>query len=377
MILTATKHSIKVYRLSKNNPKFNSTSKKTIVYSKTFELTDGHVMDITINASGSVQLSESSTSGSGETGYKTPMASSQFNQLLQSVQSKFSQALKGEMENDAFNNTNNYFSTSQIRQLLTLITSESDRVDLAKQSYRSVTDSANFTQLYDLFKAKANRDELNNFLRSKGWNAPADQSPIKASMSDTKFNSLMENVRSKFSQALKGETENDAFNNPNNYFSTSQIRQLLTLITAESDRVDLAKQSYRSVTDSANFTQLYDLFKARANRDELNNFLRSKGWNVTGDQSPVKAPMADAKFNALVQSVRSKFSQALKGETENDAFNNTNNYFSTFQIRQLLSLITSENDRLSWLNRLIALLQILQILHSFTICLKTRQAGMS
>ncbi len=344
--LKAKKYTIKVYRLGNNNAKYNSTSKKTFVYSKTFDLREGYDMDITINASGRVQFSESSTSGNGESNDKTPMANSEFTQLLQSVRSKFSQALKGETENDAFNNSNNYFSTSQIRQLLTLIASESDRVDLAKLSYRSVTDSANFTQLYDMFKKQASKDELNDFLRSKGWNTPNDQSLTKTPMTDIKFNSLLQSVRSKFSQALKGETENDAFNNSNNYFSTSQIRQLLTLIASESDRVDLAKLSYRSVTDSANFIQLYDLFKTKGNRDELNDFLRSKGWNITNDQSLIKTPMTDIKFNSLLQSVQSKWSQALKGETENDAFKNSNNYFRTSQIRQLLILITSENDRL-------------------------------
>ena len=344
--LETTKHTIKVYRLANNNPKYNSTSKSTFVYSKTFDLREDYDMDITINANGRVQFSESSTSGIGESNDKTLMANYEFNQLMQSVRSKFSQALKGETENDAFNNSNNYFSTSQIRQLLTLITSESDRVDLAKLSYRSVTDSANFAQLYDLFKTKGSRDELNDFLRSKGWNIHTDPSLIKTPMPDNKFNSLLQSVRNKFSQALKGETENDAFNNSNNYFSVSQIRQFLALITSESDRVDLAKLSYRSVTDSSNFNQLYDLFKIKGNRDELNDFLRSKGWNIPDDQSLVKTPMADIKFNSLVQSVQSKWSQALKGETENDAFNNSNNYFRTSQIRQLLILITSENDRL-------------------------------
>ncbi|MEP6595657.1 MAG: DUF4476 domain-containing protein [Ginsengibacter sp.] len=344
--LKAKKHTIKIYRLGNNNAKYNNSSKKTFMYSKTFDLREGYDMDISINASGRVQLSESPTSGVVESDDKTPMANSDFNQLLQSVRGKFSQALKGETENDAFNNPKNYFTTSQIKQLLTLITSESDRVDLAKLSYRSVTDSANFTRIYDLFKSKASRDELNDFLRSKGWNIANDQSLTKTPMPDNKFNSLLQSVRGKFSQALKGETESDAFTNSNNYFSTSQIRQLLTLITSESDRVDLAKLSYRSVTDSANFTQLYELFKTKVSRDELNDFLNSKGWNIATSQNLTKTPMAENKFNSLLQSVKGKWSQALKGETENDAFNNSNNYFSTSQIRQLLTLITSENDRL-------------------------------
>jgi hypothetical protein len=53
--------------------------------------------------------------------------------------------------------------------------------------------------------------------------------------------------------------------------------------------LDLAKLSFRSVTDSVNFTQLYDLFKIKANRDELNDFLRTKGWDITAGQSMQKS----------------------------------------------------------------------------------------
>ena len=343
--LETGKHTIKVYRL-RNNPKYKSASKKVFQYSKTFDLREGYDMDITINANGRVQFSENSTSSKEQSDVKTPMVVYEFNKLLQSVQNKWSQALKGETESEAFNNPNNYFSTSQVRQLLTLITSENDRLDLAKLSYRSVIDAVNFTQLYDLFKTQASKDELNVFLRSKGWNIANDQQQVKTAMNDNKFNQLLQSVRSKWSQALKGETESEAFNNQNNYFVTSQIRQLLTLITSENDRLDLAKLSYRSTVDSANFTQLSDLFKTQASKDEFNNFLRSKGWNITSDQTFIKTPMADNKFNQVLQGVRSKWSQALKGEAESDAFNNANNYFSTSQIRQLLTLISSENDQL-------------------------------
>jgi hypothetical protein len=346
--LEPEEHTIKVYRLGSNSAKYNRTSKKTLVYSKAFDLREDYDMDITVNAGGRVQFSERSTLGNeqssdNQSSDKTPMTNYDFNQLLQSVKNKWSQALKGETESEAFNNSNNFFSTSQIRQLLTLITSESDRLDLAKLSFRSVTDSANFTQLYDLFKSQSSKDELNDFLRTKGWNI-AGQNAVKTPMADAKFNSLLQNVRSKWSQVLKGEMESEAFRNENNFFSTNQVRELLTLISSENDRLDLAKLSYRSVTDTANFTSLYDLFQNQASRNELNTFLRTKGWNIS--TGPARAPMANNKFSSLLESVRGKWSQALRGEAESEAFNNPNNYFSTSQIMQLLTLIASESDQL-------------------------------
>ncbi|MDQ6755448.1 MAG: DUF4476 domain-containing protein [Bacteroidota bacterium] len=341
------KHTIKVYRLRNNNPAYNNRPVKNIfVYSKPFEVREGYDMDIAINVNGRVLFSEKSNGNDQVSEVKTPMSNYEYNRLQQTVRSKWSQALKGETVNEAFNNPNNYFSTIQIKQLLSQITSENGRVDLAKLSYRSVTDTANFTQVYDLFKMQTSKDELNNFLRSKGWSINEGENVIKNSMADNKFNQLLQTVRSKWSQALKGETESEAFNNPNNYFNTNQVRQLLILITSEYDRLDLAKLSYRAITDTANFTQLYNLFTSQSSKTDLNNFLISKGWNINSNGGVIITPMADYKFNQLLQTVRNKWSQALKGEAESEAFNNPNNYFSTNQIKQLLTLITSENDRL-------------------------------
>ncbi len=339
------RHALKVYRLGNNNPRYNTSSKKTLVYSKSFDLRDGYDMDITVNAAGRVQFSENSSNGETEINDKSPMTTDAFDQLLQSVKGKWSQALKGETESEAFNSPDNYFTTSQIRQLLLLINSESDRLDLAKLSVRSATDSANFVQLADLFKVQSYKNDFLAFVRAKGWNAPPIMNTVKVPMADSKFNSLLQAVNSKWSQALKGETESDAFGNSNNYFSTNQVRQLLTLISLESDRLDLARLSYRSVTDSANFTQLYSLFRNQSSKDDLSSFLRSKGWTTTG-QTTVKTPMADSKFNSLLLTVKNKWSQALKGETESEAFNNPDNYFTTSQVKQLLTLISLESDRL-------------------------------
>ena len=340
------RHTLIVYRLSNNNPKYNSSSKKVLISKNTFMLKAGYDMDITINVTGQVQFYEKLSPVVAPVNYKIPMSINDYNQLLQKVRSKFSQALKGETESEAFNNSNNYFSTSQIRQLLTLISSENDRLDLAKLSYRAVTDSSNFIQLYDLFKMQNSKDDLNDFLRSRGWNIPDNPNGIKVQMTDNKFSQLVQNVKNKFSQALKGETESEAFNNPANYFNISQVRQLLNLITSETDRLDLAKFSYRSLIDTSSFVQLYDLFRLQASKDELNNFLRAKGWNIYNDQTSIKVAMAENKFNTLLQQVKNKWSQALKGEAESEAFNNPNNYFNTTQVRQLLNLMTQENDQL-------------------------------
>lgn len=276
------------------------------------------------------------------TGIKSPMTANNFNLLMTTIEGKWSQALKADAVRDAFINTNNYFSTLQIRQLLALVTSENDRMNLVKLAYPGVTDATNFSSLYDVFTSTANRNEFNDFIVSKGGVAVTPG--VKVQMSANNFNLLINNIQGKWSQALKTDAVRDAFLNTNNYFSTVQIRELLTLVTSERDRLELAKQSFRSVMDPAVFYQLGDLFTNSSYRSEFNDYASAQ-TGVTVNAT-VKTPMTNGDFSILVLTIRSNFLQLLKVQAERDVFANPNNFFTTAQVKQLITLINSEPNRL-------------------------------
>lgn len=337
-ILTGTR-ALKLYRLRSNNVSANANSQNTLVYSKNFILREGYDMNITVSANGAVQFSEtvSEVTENLSTG---PMSTDAFNTLKQSVNSQWSQALKAEKIRDAFVNTNNRFTSAQVRQLLVMVTSESDKLDLAKLAYAGVTDTENFAALSNVFSSTTRRNEFAEFVRSK----TEAEASARVLISDSNFNTLVANVKSKWSQSLKGEVLRDAFINSNHYYTTMQVRQLMGLVTSESDRLDLIKLAYPVVTDTDNFGALYDVFASTAKRGEFNDFVISKGGAAAN--TGVKAQMTANNFNILMTSIQSKWSQALKTDAVRDAFRNTNNYFSTEQIRQLMAQVTSENDRM-------------------------------
>src|SRR5205085_706949 len=100
-------------------------------------------------------------------------------------------------------------------------------------------------------------------------------------MADYQFSQLLQTVTSQYNQSGKYNTISGAFNNSANYFSSSQVRQLLSAINSESDRLALAKQSYLRVSDPANFSSLYDLFYNQSSRNELNNYVVQNGGSTT------------------------------------------------------------------------------------------------
>ena len=94
-------------------------------------------------------------------------------------------------------------------------------------------------------------------------------------MPSNEFSLLLLSVRSNLLQILKISAEREIFANPANYFTSAQVKQLISLINAEPARLELARLSYRTVTDPTNFTQLNDLFKLQSSKDELAEYVRT------------------------------------------------------------------------------------------------------
>lgn len=352
-------HTIAVYRGRKNNNYRNGTNATqygNAVYSNTFQLRQGYDMEITINGNGRVTFSETRIRNKDrrlnddDRQYISPMDDAAFNQLLQTVRSKWLQSGKIVTERDAFLNTSNYFTTEQVRQLLQLISSEANKLSLAKLAYPKVVDPANFTQAYSVFNSIASRNEMDVFIRNNPNNNTDNQNRdnnnngYKTPMADYQFNQLLQSINAQYNQTGKYNIISNALYN--NYFSTSQVRQLLSVINNQNERFALAKQSYLRVTDAANFSSLYDLFYSQYLKNELNNYVIQNGGNGTNVQYNTRIAMDGASFSQVLQKVSNHFFPWDKVRDAKDAFNNTSYYFSTSQIRQILTVIAGENDKL-------------------------------
>jgi hypothetical protein len=302
--------------------------------STTFNLRRGYDMLINLNGNGSLELIETKKTGFSDN--RVSMSDADYNKLLNNVRSQRSTSGRRSSIANAFENAGNYFTTSQVVQLLQLVNSENFRLQLAKLSYQTITDRSNFSQVYDLLNSQASEDELQDYV-----NNYSEDSNLNVAMSDVNFNSLYDNIRQQYPAASQMNSLSNAFSNTNNYFTTYQARQLIQLVTSESNRLQLAKSSYRSITDPVNFNQLYNLFSSQASKDELAAYVNN--YNM-GSNSNVA--MSDANFNSLYNNIRQQYPVASQMNSLSNAFSNTNNYFTTYQARQLIQLVTSESNRL-------------------------------
>ena len=144
---------------------------------------------------------------------------------------------------------------------------------MAKSSYARVTDPANFSTIYDLFYNQTYRNDLNNFVLQNGGTSVSTSTRI--AMTDDAFAQVLQKAKNHLFPWDVVRDVKEAFSNTDSYFSTDQIRQLLLLVTTQTERLDAAKLAWKTVADPQNFTSLFDMFTAQSSKDELSNYISS------------------------------------------------------------------------------------------------------
>lgn len=284
-------------------------------------------------------------STSSHNAYINPMSETDFNLIYQAARNEWQANLRMNYIVNAFADPENYFRSSQARQLIQLVPAESDRLILAKTAYRGITDATNFSQVSNLLTSTASRNELAAYIRSyhSGVTTPVN---TRTAMSDADFGTLYRDIESEWAPGAEMNALRKAFANTAYFFTTAQARQLIQLVSAEVNRLELAKASYRSITDPSNFSQIYDLLTSQASRNELAAYVNS--YNNTGGSTtaPVKQAMSQESYDQMYRSVQNTWGLGAKMNYLTNIFANPNYYFTTAQARKLIELVSAESNRL-------------------------------
>lgn len=323
--LQAGQHTLQIKRSDEVNPS-----------STVFTIRNGYDLQITITGNGSVQLRETKWNRSNAGQSIVAMSDADFNNLYINIRNERRSANRMIMVSDAFANTNYYFTTAHAKHLIQLISSQSNRLTLAKASYRSITDPTNFTQLYDVLNSQAHRDQLAAYVNT--YNAGSSSTAMTAAG----FNTIYRTARRQSTTNSRVSYIYNTFANTNNYFTVAQARQLVELAPDEANRLYLAKISYRSVIDRTNFSQMNTLLSTQASRNDLNLFV-----NNYDDDNPIytRVAMKEADFNILYRDIQNRFGIGAKMSALSNTFANQNYYFTTAQVKQLIQLVSSESNR--------------------------------
>jgi hypothetical protein len=160
----------------------NRYDQRDVLYNSNVYVRPSYHVDVMINRFGKALVDERAINnnyenddddwydnGYGNGGYnndgynnddRQAMSDYEFNQVLQKIRNQWI----GKLSTARDEMNNHYFTTSQVRQVLQLFSSENDKLELAKLSYKNVVDRQNFRQLYDLFSSRS-QEELTRYTR--------------------------------------------------------------------------------------------------------------------------------------------------------------------------------------------------------------------
>ena len=207
------------------------------------------------------------------------MKDADFNTLYRDIQNRYGIGAKMSALMNAFAGDSYYFTTAQTKQLIQLVSSESNRLELAKASYDNIVDQANFSQLYDIFSTSS-RNELEVYVKDN-QGGPIYTPPIytKTPMSNSSFTSLYNEVRNTYGFGAKMSRLTEIFATETYYFTVTQAKQLVQLVSSESNRLELAKSAYGNITDPENFNLMYDVLTSQSSKNELSSYVNTYSYS--------------------------------------------------------------------------------------------------
>ena len=93
------------------------------------------------------------------------------------------------------------------------------------------------------------------------------------SMSEREFSNVLQSIQKEWFEGNKIKTASQIISG--NYFSSTQVKQMLQLFSFENNKLDLAKQAYSKTVDPGNYMMMVsDVFGFNSSRDELARFIR-------------------------------------------------------------------------------------------------------
>jgi len=98
-------------------------------------------------------------------------------------------------------------------------------------------------------------------------------------MSNSTFTSLYNEVRNTYGLGAKMSRLTEIFATETYYFTVTQAKQLVQLVSSESNRLELAKSAYGNITDPENFNLMYDVLTSQSSKTELSNYVNTYSYN--------------------------------------------------------------------------------------------------
>ena len=162
-------------------------------------------------------------------------------------------------------------STEQVMKIASLLSVESNCLNLAKLAYKRVYDKGNYNYMTQVLKYEYSRKNLLVYINSDSYNpnkvdckvSEKDLAIMMAQIKKQSFSNTKMNLAKQIIKAKK-------------CFTTDQIIEILKLFNYDSLKMDLAKYAYDYVTDKNNYYKTADLLRYEFDKQSLLEYYKSK-----------------------------------------------------------------------------------------------------
>jgi hypothetical protein len=202
-----------------------------------------------------------------------PMADSDFNLYIRDIAGRPNEAEKYDV---AMNLAGTIcFTSAQAMKIVTLLQLEQNRYNVLIRAYEAVYDEGNFDAAAQVFAHVPNRQMFQEFLQNKRA-VVGMPVPVPCELNDQIFGRMKSAFAQENSSSTRVQIVKDQLPRYNCYTS-AQIKQIVALFNASSDKLEISKFAYDFVTDKNNyFFEISPLFNSSMDRQALSNYISSR-----------------------------------------------------------------------------------------------------
>lgn len=255
----------------------------------------------------------------------------------------------------------NYLLSSQVKELLELLSFESSKLDYAQYAYERTYDQANYAIAKEGLKHSKSKETLSNFLKDKPVqeyevekeiikttvtpsNTTSEVVSTPTAMSFGDFVNAKNKITNQTSDAKKLE-EAKAMTDENTV-STEQVKAIVEIFLFEENRMEYAKYAYLKTTDPANYTIVKEVLE-EGNHKLLEDYIKNvnkKAAENTLATGPSELSSED--FEALKQKLKGLALESHRLERAKTIVDRSK--VSAMQVKQINALFELEETRLDF-----------------------------
>jgi len=168
------------------------------------------------------------------------------------------------------------FNTAQVMKLAMLMEGENYRYVFFKTAYEKVYDMDNFLYVKQLLTISKLKNGINEIYIvpsvEKPYATGTEEEADQCFISDEDFNKIKSDIRKESFSTTRMELTKSLLIEYK-CFSSNQIRDLLPLFSLESDKLEIAKYSYRYCIDRDNYSVVINFFTSAESRNEVSEYV--------------------------------------------------------------------------------------------------------